>query len=335
MSIGWQFYESTLLVFFGVALIAVWGVNIQYGVAGLTNFAYVVFQAAGGYAAAVLTLGRSQPGGFQEYIGGAHLPFPLPIVAGGLAGAALSVIVGMFGLRRLRSDYQAIVMLTISLVATDLVTNVRGLFNGPAGLSLVPKPLYGTLGVPLVQYQWIYVGLTAGVCLIVYVFVHRVTGSPLGRTMRAVRENQAAAAALGKNVFAVKLVAFVIGGAMAGVSGALLVEFVGSWAPNAWLYPETFVFFTAVMIGGAGNNFGALLGALLVPILFQEGSRFLPTIGRPGLTDALEWVVIGVLALAFLWFRPRGVVPERRRRFPLAIPDPTRPRPSLVVGRSR
>jgi branched-chain amino acid transport system permease protein len=315
VSAAWQFYVSTLLIYLGVDIMAVWGLNLQYGVAGISNFAFIIFQAVGAYAAAMLTIGPPAPGGFQQYIGGAHLPFPLPIIGAGIAGGLLSVVVGLIGMRRLRSDYQAMVMLVVSLMATYVAINATGLVNGPAGLSLIPKPLAKQLNLPLLRYQWFYVGLTAVFCLLTYWFVRRITGSPLGRAMRAVRDNEDAAAALGKNVFGLRMAAFVIGGVIAGVSGGVFVEFLGAWSPGAWLYPETFVFFTAILVGGAGNDLGVAIGALLVPIGFLESTRFLPNIGHPGFVEALQWIAVGVLALVFLWFWPRGVVPERKRRF--------------------
>lgn len=316
MSAAWQFYFSTLLIYLGIDVMAVWGLNLQFGVAGISNFAFIVFQAAGAYTAAILTLGVPSSGSFQQYVGGAHLPFPLPILAAGVVGGLLSVLVGLIGMRRLRTDYQAMVMLVVSLTATYVADNATGLVNGPAGLSLVPKPLSGLLGLSTLGYQWFYVGLTAAFCVVVYWFVRRVTGSPLGRAMRAVRDNEDAAAALGKSVFGLRMTAFVIGGAVAGVSGAIFVEFLGAWSPGSWLYPETFVFFTAILVGGTGNNLGVAVGALLVPIGFLESTRFIPNIGYPGFVDALQWMAVGVLALVFLWFWPRGVVPERKRRFP-------------------
>lgn len=317
MSEATQFYVSTLLIYLGVDIMACWGLNLQFGVAGLVNFAYIVFQAAGAYTAAVLTLGPdTQLGGFQQYVGGMHLPFPLPILAAGAVAGLLALFIGLIGLRRLRSDYQAMVMLVVSLIATSVANNQVGLVNGPNGLALVPKPLASLLNLSLVGYQWFFVGLTAVFCLIVYWVVHRITGSPLGRTLRAVRDNEPAAAALGKDVTRLRLTAFVVGGAIAGISGALLVEFISAWSPGSWLFPETFVFFAAVIVGGSGNNFGAMLGALLVPIAFLEATRYIPQFGYPGLVDALQWIVVGVLTLVFLWFWPRGVVPERKRRFP-------------------
>lgn len=312
---GAAFYATTLLVYLGVDIMAVWGLNLQYGVAGVYNFAFIVFQAVGAYVAAILTLGPSSANGsFQAYIIGASLPFPIPILIAGLVAGLLSLLVGVIALRRLRTDYQAMVMLVISVSATLFVTNDTGLFNGPAGLSLIPQPLSSWVNPQSIEWQWLYVGVTAVFCLLLYLFVHRVTSSPLGRVLRAVRDNEDAARALGKDVTRMRLFIFVMGNAIAGISGAILVEFIGAWSPGSWLYVETFVFFTAIIVGGTGNDAGVMLGALLVPVAFNEITRYLPQIGRPGLIDALQWIVIGLLALFFLWFWPRGVIPERRRR---------------------
>lgn len=323
MSTAWQFYISTVLIYLGVDVMACWGLNLQFGVAGIVNFAFIIFQAAGAYTAAILTLGPATSGGFQQYVGGAHLPFPLPILAAGLVGGVLALVVGGIATRRLRSDYEAMVMLVVSLIATSIATNQTGLVNGPNGLDLVPKPLASLVHMSVVNYQWFFVGVTAAVCICVYWLVHAVTSSPLGRALRAVRDNEQAAAALGKNVTGLRMIAFVLGGVIAGVSGAILVEFISAWSPGAWLYPETFVYFTAVIVGGAGNDLGVAVGALLVPVAFLEATRFVPQFGPPGLVDALQWMIVGALALVFLWFWPRGVIPERKRRFPRLAPGPS------------
>lgn len=316
MSTGMQYYLSTLLVYLGVDILACWGLNLEFGTAGLLNFAFVVFQAAGAYTAAILSLGpASSNGGVQQYIGGATWPYPLPLLAAGVVGALLSVPIGIVALRRLRSDYQAIAMLVVSVIATTLATNDIALVNGPAGLTLIPQPLATHLNLSDIQYQWFYVGLTAVICLVVYWFLHRITGSPLGRALRAMRDNEHAAAALGINVLGLRMLAFVAGNVIAAISGAVLVEFINAWSPEGWLFPETFVFLAAIIVGGTGNNFGVMVGALVLPVGLSEVARLLPPIGHPGLVDALQWVVIGALMLVFLWFWPRGIVPERRRRF--------------------
>jgi len=310
-----QFYLSTLLIYLFIDIIGVLGLNLQFGVAGIINFAYIVFVAVGAYTAAVLSLGPDYPGNFQHYVFGANLPFPLPIVAAGVASGLLSLVVGVISLRRLRSDYQAMVMLVLSLIATLVATNATGLVNGPAGLATVPQPLYDWLGLAPLDYQWAYAGWCAVLTAVIFLFVRGITNSPLGRSLRAMRDNDRAAAALGKNVTAMRLLIFVVGGAIAGISGAVFVEFIQAWSPGSWLYPETFVFLAAILVGGAANNWGVMLGTLLVPVGFLEATRFLPQVFYNGFIEAMQWVCVGLLILVFLWFRPGGLIPERAGRY--------------------
>lgn len=319
MNTAVQFYLTTLLVYAGVDMMACWALNLQFGVTGLLNLAFVLFQAVGAYAAAVLALpSQSANGGFQQYILGLGLPFPATVIGAGIAGGLLALVIGLISLRRLRSDYEAVVMLVVSIMATTVVSNAVPLFNGSAGVSLVPNPL-DALSLPAITEAWLYVGLTAAVAALTFVVAQRITTSPFGRSLRAVRENEAAAAAVGKPVARLRLLMFVVGGVIAAMSGGMLVGFIGLWAPSAWLYPETLVVFAAVIVGGRGNNVGVAVGALLVPVAFGEGSRFLPQIGNPVLVDALQWIAIAALILAFLWFRPQGVLPERRHVFPPSV----------------
>lgn len=314
MSSNQIYYVTTLLVYAGVDIMACLALNLQFGVSGLVNFGFIVFQAAGAYTAAVLSMPpETGNGGFQQYVLGLQLPFPLPWLGGALVGGLLAIPVGLVVLRRLRSDYQAIALLVLSVIANTVITNARPFLNGAAGLSLVPPPLAGLLNTESVGYQWLFVGLTALACAIIFVAANRIVYSPYGRTLRAMRDRELAAAALGKNLVGLKMAMFVFGGIIAGWSGAILVGFIGVWAPATWLYPETIVLFAALIVGGLANNLGAVLGALLVPVGFEEATRFLPDIGPPGFIPAMQWVAIGLLIIGFLWFRPRGTLPEVRR----------------------
>jgi branched-chain amino acid transport system permease protein len=328
------YYLANLLIFAGVDIIACLALNLQFGVSGVVNFSFIVFQAAGAYAAAVLSMppDTAPDYSFQIYIGGYQLPFPLPWVGGAVVGGLLALPIGLVVLRRLRADYQAIALLVTSIIANTVINNARPLLNGAAGLAAVPQPLDNVVSNPN-SYQYLYIGLTAICVAIVWFIAARIVNSPYGRTLRAMRENELAAGALGKNSTALKMSIFVVGGAIAGLSGAILVGFLQVWAPSTWLYPETIILFAAVIVGGRGNNVGAIVGALLVPVGFEEVTRLLQrmNIGPPNLIPALEWVCIGLLILGFLWFRPRGVVPEQRRIFPgaPAIEEETR----WVVGK--
>jgi branched-chain amino acid transport system permease protein len=312
-----SYYATTLLVYAGVDILACIALNLQFGVSGLVNFGFIVFQAAGAYAAAITSMPPdTADGGVQQYLLGLQLPFPLPWLAGAAAGGLLAVPIGLVVLRRLRSDYQAIALLVISVIANLVVTNARPLVNGAAGLSLVPAPLSDRVDTGTTAYQYLYIGLTAVCCVLVLLLANRIVNSPYGRTLRAMREHELAASALGKNLVLLKMTMFVVGGVIAGLSGAVLVGFIGVWAPATWLYPETIIIFAAIIVGGRGNNLGAILGALLVPVGFEEATRFIPSFGQPGLIPAIQWVAIGLLIIGFLWFRPSGVRPEPRHVFP-------------------
>lgn len=315
---------STVVVYFGVDLLSGISLNLQFGYAGIINFGYIVFQAVGAYVAAVLSLGTSAgSGSFQHYVLGADLPFPLPLILAAAAGAALAAIVGLFSLRRMRRDYQAAVLFVVSLMAIEFVQADVPLFNGSNGLTGVPRPLSASLGLSPQGYQWVYALWVLLLGALIYALVRWLSRSPWGRALRAMRDHEDAASALGLNITALRLQAFIIGGAIAGLSGGLLVEFIGSWSPDAWGYAETFVIFTAIFVGGVGNYRGVLLGVLLVPIIFIQLPQFLPPIGYPGLTASLEWIVVGLLWILCLLLRPQGILPERRH---IALPDLSRDR---------
>jgi branched-chain amino acid transport system ATP-binding protein/branched-chain amino acid transport system permease protein len=331
-----NFYAINLLIYAAVDAIACLGLNMQFGVAGVTNFGFIVFQAAGGYAAAVLALpSDTANGGFQSYAGGWHLPFPLPwigaAVAGGLVALPFTFLVG----RRLRGDFAAIGLLATAVLLNLVVTNYRPFLNGDAGLSLIPAPLRGDVfSVQPGGYQWAFAVGTAVLCVAVLLFVRRLTGSPYGRSLRAMRDNDLVADSIGKNLLSMRTAMLVAGGAIAGLSGGVLVSYITTWSPAAWGYAETVVLFAAVIIGGAGNHWGAILGAVLVPVGFEEVTRYIPASNNlpPNLVPSLQWVAIGLLIVIFLWLRPQGILPERRRVIPVAgEAAPAGPAPPATV----
>ena len=316
------YYAVNLLIYAGIDIIACLALNLQFGVSGIVNFSFIVFQAVGAYAAAVLSLPPDTAnGGFQHYVGGLQLPFPIPWIGGAVAGGLLAIPVGFVVLRKLRSDYQAIALLVLSVIANTVITNADKFLGGAAGLALVPPPFSDRIDPNTESYQYLYVAITIVAVVIAFAVVNRVVNSPYGRSLRAMREREIAAAAIGKNPVNLKMTIFIVGGVIAGLSGAILVGFIQLWAPSVWLYPETIILFAAIIVGGRGNNIGAILGALLVPVGFEEVTRLLNSnpnvanLGPPNLISALQWVAIGLLILGFLWFRPQGVRPEPRRVF--------------------
>ena len=313
-----MYYLIILLVYAAVDAIACLGLSQQFGISGVTNFGFIIFQAVGAYVAAVLALPPDTANGaFQLYIGGFNLAFPLPwigaAVAGGLLALPFTFLVG----RRLRGDFAAIGLLVTAVLMNLLATNYRPLFNGAAGVAVVPTPFQSGVFVSAsTGYQF---GFAIGAIVlagVVFWFVRRLTESPYGRTLRAMRDNDLVADSLGKNLFALRTGALVIGGAIAALSGAILVDFISVWSPAEWGYAETIVLFTAVIIGGTGNHIGAVLGAVIVPVGFEEITRFITNSNPnlpPNLLPSLQWVAIGLLIVIFLWVRPQGLLPERRR----------------------
>lgn len=315
-----SYYLSTILVYFGVDVLAAWALNIQFGWAGVPNFAFVIFQAIGAYAAGVVSLGPDTgANSFQHYILGASLPFPLPLLVAAAAGGLLALFVGIIATIRLRRDYQAAVFLLIALIASQVVSGDVGLFNGSNGLAAIPQPLAGPLSsLSLSSYQWVYGGFTTVIAALTLLLLRRIGRSGWQRALRAARDDEEAARALGLNIPVLRLQVFVLGGAIAGLSGGLLVGFITAWSPGGWGYAETFAILVGIILGGVSNNWGVMLGTFLVQIVFVEVPSFLPEFGYPGLIDKLEWIVIGFMWLGVLLVRPGGLIPERRYRVKVA-----------------
>jgi branched-chain amino acid transport system permease protein len=309
------FYLATLIVYGAVDSMACLALNVQFGFAGLSNFGFIIFQAGGAYVAAILSMGSWQKsnGGFQQYVLGWHLVWPLPWIGAALFGGLLALPFVFLVGKRLRGDFAAVGLLVSAVLLNQLVNNFVPLFNGAAGISIVPAPFQGKWDPQGLGYQFAYGGAAVVLCVLVYFLLRRVTESPYGRSLRAMRDNDVVADALGKNVRVQRTSMLILGGMIAGLSGAILVGFINLWSPGAWGYAETIVLFAAIIVGGAGNHKGAVLGALLVPLGFEEATRFIPPLSNPALVPALEWVAIGLLIILFLWFRPDGILPERRR----------------------
>ena len=328
-------YIATLLIYLGVNGIACWALNLQFGVGGVMNFAFIIYQAIGAYITAVLTLSSDKTVPDETYILGWHLPWPLPLVGAALAGAVLALAVGSFSLRPRRRDFQATVMLVVAIIAATLVSAEQGWFNGNQGLFGIPQPFASSLNLSIVDYDWFFVGVTAAIAAVVWFTTARFVGSPWGRRLRAMRENAEAVEALGTNTRAESLRVYVIGGAIGALSGGLLVEFIAGFSPAAWGTGETFIYFVAIIVGGLGNSFGAVFGAFLVLGVFLELPTFLPQLSDANIEESLQSAFIGVLILVFLWWRPQGIFPERRRRLSrlLSSPGGATPRPPQLRAR--
>jgi branched-chain amino acid transport system permease protein len=303
---GWLSYGSFFLVFAGSFAIIVLGLNLQWGYTGLFNVGVAGFVAVGAYTSALLTTPEA-----ADRIGG----FGWPVVAGWLAAMAASglagLLVGAVALR-LRDDYLAITTFGVAVTFQLVATNAQRLTGGPFGVQFIPKPLQGWLGTGL-PWTLGYLALTLALLALVYVALERLVRSPWGRVLRAIREDEAAAASLGKRAFFFRLQSFVIGSALMGLGGAVYAHFVGYIAPEDFLPILTFQLWAMLIVGGSGNNRGALLGAFVVWGFWTAAGGllrgFVPQ-AEQARAAALPVVLIGVLIAVMLVMRPRGLLGE-------------------------
>jgi branched-chain amino acid transport system permease protein len=309
-------YVLTIGTYIVIYNILTWGLNIQFGYAGIPNFTYITFMAAGAYFAGVIDLPHSSQPLFVQYILGLNLPFPVSLLGGALIASVLGLLLGLVVLNRLRSDYLAIVTFSLGFIAYDVVSSYRPLFNGFEGLSGVSQPLNSALNLDYNTYQLFFLGLAVVIMVGLWFIANRIYNSPAGRTMRAIREDLDVAETLGKNTFKFRMIALGIGCFYAGVGGALTIEYIGALNPSGFTAPETFVIWAALLIGGRANNLGAVVGVLIVPILLFEITRFIPIPpDQAVLVESGRFMLIGILLITVLWLRPAGILPERKRRY--------------------
>ena len=190
--------------------------------------------------------------------------------------------------------------------------NAQWLTGGPFGVQFIPKPWQGALGTGA-SWNLAYLALVAGVLLLLYLGLERLVRSPWGRVLRAIREDEEAAASLGKSAFRFRLQSFVIGSMLMGLGGALYAHFVGYIAPEDFLPILTFQLWAMLIVGGSGNNRGAILGAYLVWGFWALSGGLLRNIvpqAEQARAAALQVVLIGVLIALMLLWRPRGLLGE-------------------------
>jgi branched-chain amino acid transport system permease protein len=309
---GWASYGAFFLVFASTFAIMVLGLNLQWGMTGLFNVGVAGFVAVGAYTSAILTTpdAADRLGGFGWPVG---LGWLAAMATSGLAGLA----VGALALR-LRDDFLAIATFGVAVTIQLVATNAQTLTGGTFGIQFVPKPLQAWLGTGT-GWTLGYLALVVGVLAVAYAALQRLAASPWGRVLRAVREDEEAAASLGKRAFAFRLQAFAIGGMLMGLGGAVYAHFVGYIAPEDFLPILTFQLWAMLIVGGSGNHKGAVLGAFVVWAVWAGAGALLRDAvpqAEQARAAALQVMLIGVLIAAMLVWRPRGLVGEAVGRRP-------------------
>jgi branched-chain amino acid transport system permease protein len=173
-------------------------------------------------------------------------------------------------------------------------------------------PMGTTFGLSYSQYHYFLLGMSVALLAVAALVVSRVSASPFGRLLRAVRDDEQAVAAYGRSVLTTKFRAYLLGATLAGLAGGVFAAFLGALNPSAWSPVEVLTLYAGVLVGGRGNVKGVILGTFVVYIGFLELTRNLPAIsGHPEFAPALRQVLVGLLIVLFLRFRPQGLIPER------------------------
>jgi branched-chain amino acid transport system permease protein len=268
-------------------------------------------------------------------------------LVGACAAASVAWVIGKITLG-LRSDYLAIATLGISEIIMSVLRYEEWLTRGVKNVNGLPRPLpfevdlqssgwvqdlaanlgFGVAEMASIVVKLGYVGLAGSVLLALYVLAQIASYSPWGRMMRAIRDNEHAAAAMGKDVKGRHLQVFVLGSAIVGLAGAMLVTMDGQFTPNSYNpLRYTFLIWVMVIVGGSGNNAGAILGGFVIWFFWVQaepmGLWFMQML-TSGLADGsalkvhlmdsaahMRLLVMGLILLLTLRFRPRGLLPER------------------------
>jgi branched-chain amino acid transport system permease protein len=286
------------------------GVNVIWGWAGDFDLALYGYVALGVYLTIAMTAGPAPSP--EEYILGWHLPYLVAVVLSVLIVLPIAALVGAVALRNLREIYFAITTLGVISVIYVIVQVDTPLFNGFNGIAGLVTPMAGPLGISYNGYKYFLLGFCAVVLLAVVLVMQRLSTSPYGRAMRSIRDDERAAAAFGRGIFRAKLVAYVIGAGLAALGGSLFAAYLGAFNPSAWAPQEILTLYAAVLVGGRGNVRGVVAGTFIVYIGFIELTRYLPNIAsRPEFAPSLREVLIGLLIVLMLKFRPQGLFPDR------------------------
>ena len=274
-------YYQDIMTLTGMYVVLALGLNIVVGQAGLLNLGYVAFYAIGAYTYAIL----STTFGLSFWPG---------LIAGGLAAAVSAVLLGMPTLR-LRGDYFAIVTLGLGEITRIVLNNWDSMTGGPNGISKIGRPVIA--GYELHTTLDFYYLILLLVIITIFA-MQRLIASRIGRAWIAIREDEVAAEAMGVNTYRMKLLAFVLASAWAGIAGVFFS------AKMAFVSPESFTFFESVLIlcmvvlGGMGSIPGIILGALLLitlPEIFRDFQDY-------------RMLAFGVALVLMMVFRPQGLL---------------------------
>ncbi|MCB1432941.1 MAG: branched-chain amino acid ABC transporter permease [Alphaproteobacteria bacterium] len=303
---GYFLYAISLLTMGGIYAVLTLGLNVQWGFAGLFNAGIAGFYAIGAYTTAILTTSPD-----ISHIGGLELPYVVSFAAAMLISGVIAYLIGKVCLR-LRSDYLAIATIGIAEILRLILKNETWATNGPRGISQIPKPFEH---LPEPWNQLAFLGVVIAIVAVIYVLLEVARKSPWGRVMTAIRENETATKAAGKNVETFRMEGFVIGCMIMAVAGALTAHYLKFVDPNTTdPMLATFIVWVMLIVGGSANNKGAIVGAILMWVVWSMTEILANKL--PGdlaiRTAYIRIFLIGLALQVFLQRYPQGILPEQR-----------------------
>lgn len=301
-----------------VYALAAIGLNVHYGYTGLLNFGQVGFMLVGAYGL-----------GVSVSIYG--LPLWAGFIIGMLAAVALALLLGLPTLR-LRADYLAIATIAAAEIlrflirsrpATDLTGGTFGIPSQAGGsgfagawyrINPIPDGVYGFWRIQYNQRQLWAMVLAWGLVALVTWLVWALMRSPWGRVVRSIREDEDAARALGKNVFAYKMQSLILGGVFGGLAGMAMVMQQAGMTPDQFLPQITFFAYVVLLLGGAATVMGPILGAVVFWFLYSSTSSVLRSSDALSSSQAgaLVLMLVGLLLMALMAFRPQGILGNKK-----------------------
>lgn len=270
--------------------------NLEYGFTGLLNFGKVAFFMIGAYVSAIITKAGA------------------PYLIGLLAGMTLSGLAGLLmslPALRLRGDYLAIVMLVFGESIRTVLKNEIWIAGDPFGLTGIPPALHILREI---ETEELYIAVNAVIIYIIllaiYLLLEALTNSPYGRVLRGIREDETATRCLGKDTLRYKAQVFALGSAIAGMAGSLYSQYVGYTCTRMFMPVVTFTAMVMCILGGAANNRGSILGAMIM-IGLNRGTRIAKDyLSLPIDPNNAMYILTGSLMLIFLLCRPSGILEE-------------------------
>jgi branched-chain amino acid transport system permease protein len=300
-------FIAGLLIVVAIYGIMAMALNLSYGQTGLIDFGLMAWVAIGAYSYALITIHPPTP--LDDYSFGLNLPIWAGILGAILIPAVIAAFIGLPTLR-LRGEYLAVAAYAFSMVVANVFTNEAWLTNGVRGFYGLDQPFresFGTTG-----YQFFLLLLLVLIIVGLYFFLRTVSLAPFGRSLKSIRESEEVAQSIGKNLFVFRMKAYVLSAAMLGLAGACYMWYTTVIAPSMFTETMTFTVWIALILGGAGNYRGALVGVLLL-IGAQELSRFFQASADIAhLLAAFRHMSIGLLMIVVIRFRRRGLIPERK-----------------------